>query len=178
MQSTSTDAAPEGTDACTSIRSALHRKSLADARQRAALARRLGLTDTEVLAVQHLALAGELTPGQLGRVVQLSSGGTTALIHRLQTAGHVTRHPNPRDKRSVVIRLSAEIAAFAAETFRPYTAQLDAIAAQLTDHERDAIHRYLAAVAEAAHHHAQRLAHDADTAAHNQLVVPLPALWA
>ena len=64
------------------LRAALHRKALADARQRAVLARRLGLTDSEVLAVQHLARAGELTPGQLGALLQLSSGGTTGLIHR------------------------------------------------------------------------------------------------
>src|SRR3954451_24494009 len=87
---------PEVADAPTLIRAALHRKALADARQRAALARRLGLTDSEVLAVQHLARAGELTPGQLGGLLQLSSAGTTGLVRRLERAGHVTRHAHPR----------------------------------------------------------------------------------
>jgi hypothetical protein len=60
---TDRDETQDAHDGTTLIRSALHRKALADARQRAALARRLGLTDSEVLAVQHLARAGELTPG-------------------------------------------------------------------------------------------------------------------
>ena len=79
------------------IRAALLRKALADAAQRAALARRLGLTENEVLAVQHLARAGELTPGQLSARLQLSSGGTAGLIQRMQRAGHVTRDVHPRD---------------------------------------------------------------------------------
>src|SRR6266536_2906988 len=59
---------PEGlmadaSDSLLSIRAAFYRKALADARQRAALARRLGFTESEVLAVQHLTLARELTPG-------------------------------------------------------------------------------------------------------------------
>ena len=78
-----TQDAPDGT---TRIRSALHRKALADARQRAALARRLGLTDSEVLAVQHLAREGELTPGHLGALLQLSSGGTTGTPIRTTAA--------------------------------------------------------------------------------------------
>jgi DNA-binding MarR family transcriptional regulator len=160
------------------IRGALLRKSLADATQRGALARRLALTDTEVLAIQHLALSGELTPGQLANLLQLSSGGTTGLIQRLKHAGHVTRHPHPRDNRSKIVRLTPEIAAWAADAWQPYTTQLDAITATLTPHEQDAVRRYLDAAAHAAEHHAQRLAHDADTSAHDQLAVPLPALWA
>jgi len=109
------------------IRAALYRKALADARQRAALARRLGLADSEVLAVQYLARAGELTPGQLSALLQLSSGGTTGLIQRLQRAGHVSRHANPRDKRSAVVRLTPAIAAWAADAWAPYVADIDSV---------------------------------------------------
>jgi DNA-binding MarR family transcriptional regulator len=160
------------------IRAALHRKALADARQRAALARRLELTDSEVLAVQHLARAGELTPGQLGALLQLSSGGTTGLIQRLQRAGHVSRHPNPRDKRSAVVRLTPAIATWATDAWAPFVADIDALAAELSDTQRDLVRRFLEGAADAAEHHADRLARDADTAAHDALAVPLPALWA
>ena len=63
---------PDAPERQTLIRAALLHKGLADARHRTALARRLGLTENEVLAVQHLARAGELTPGQLGALLQLS----------------------------------------------------------------------------------------------------------
>src|SRR3954447_6768531 len=130
-------------DAPTAIRAALHRKALADARQRAALARRLGLTDSEVLAVQHLARAGELTPGQLGALLQLSSGGTTGLIQRLQRAGHVSRHANPRDKRSAVVRLTPAIAVWAGEAWAPFVVEVDALALALSPAERDVVRRFL-----------------------------------
>jgi hypothetical protein len=61
---------PAAADPALSIRAALNRKALADTRHRAALARRLQLAENEVLAVQHLARTGELTPGQLGTQLQ------------------------------------------------------------------------------------------------------------
>jgi DNA-binding MarR family transcriptional regulator len=169
-----TDAA----DSRTLIRAALHRKALADARQRGALARRLGLTDSEVLAVQHLARAGELTPGQLGALLQLSSGGTTGLIHRLRRAGHVSRHAHPRDRRSAVVRLTPAIATWATDAWAPFVAEIDALASGLSDGEREVVRRFLEGAAEAAERHADRLVRDADTSAHDALAVPLPALWA
>ena len=165
-------------DPVTLIRAALHRKALADARQRAALARRLDLTDSEVLAVQHLARAGSLTPGQLGTLLQLSSGGTTGLIQRLQRAGHVSRHANPRDKRSAVVRLTPAIASWAAEVWAPFVAEIDAPASQLPAPERDVVRGFLEGAADAAERHADRLARDADASAQDALAVPLPALWA
>jgi DNA-binding MarR family transcriptional regulator len=172
------DAMAEVTDPVMLIRAALHRKALADARQRAALARRLGLTDSEVLAVQHLARAGELTPGQLGTLLQLSSGGTTGLIHRLQRAGHVSRHAHPRDRRSAVVRLTPAIAAWAAEAWAPFVAEVDALALALSPAEREVVRRFLEGAADAAERHAERLVRDADATAHDALAVPLPALWA
>jgi DNA-binding MarR family transcriptional regulator len=165
-------------DTQTLIRAALHRKALADARQRGALARRLGLTDSEVLAVQHLARAGELTPGQLGALLQLSSGGTTGLIHRLERAGHVSRHAHPRDRRSTVVRLTPAIAAWATDAWAPFVADVDALASSLSDREQQVVRRFLEGAAEAAERHADRLARDADATAHDALAVPLPALWA
>jgi DNA-binding MarR family transcriptional regulator len=172
------DAMTDGADSPTHIRAALHRKALADARQRAALARRLGLTESEVLAVQHLARAGELTPGQIGALLQLSSGGTTGLLHRLQRAGHVSRHAHPRDRRSAVVRLTPAIAAWATEAWAPFVAEIDALASGLSDGEREVVRRFLDGAAEAAERHADRLVRDADASAHDALAVPLPALWA
>jgi DNA-binding MarR family transcriptional regulator len=168
----------DSTNAPTLIRAALHHKALADARQRAALARRLGLTDSEVLAVQHLARAGELTPGQLGGLLQLSSGGTTALIHRLQRAGHVSRHAHPHDRRSAVVRLTPAIAAWATGAWAPFVADLDGLVEPMSADEREVVRHFLEGAAEAAERHADRLVRDADASAHDSLAVPLPALWA
>jgi DNA-binding MarR family transcriptional regulator len=168
---------PHPTAAPMRIRAALHRKALADARQRAALARRLGLTDSEVLAVQHLARAGELTPGQLGGLLQLSSGGTTGLVRRLERAGHVTRHAHPHDRRSAVVRLTPAIAAWASDAWAPFVAELDALVEAMAPAEREVVLRFVEGAAQAAERHADRLVRDADASAHDALAVPLPALW-
>ena len=88
-----------------------------------------------MLAVQHLARAGELTPGQLSTRLQLSSGGTTGLIQRMQRAGHVTRDVHPRDARSVVLRLTPEIQTWAAEAWAPLVAEIDALVDDLSSKE-------------------------------------------
>ena len=160
------------------IRRGLHHKALADARQRAALARRLGLTESEVLAVQHLARAGELTPGQLGGLLQLSSGGTTGLVQRLERAGHVTRRAHLQDRRSAVLRLTPAIAAWAGEAWAPFVAELDALVEAMAPDEREAVRRFVEGAAQAAERHADRLVRDADASAHDALAVRLPALWA
>jgi phytoene dehydrogenase-like protein len=67
------------------LRELLHRRTIAGDRYRARVARLLGMNDTEAAALAHLAHHGQLTPGELGRLVGLTSGGTTALIHRLLT---------------------------------------------------------------------------------------------
>jgi DNA-binding MarR family transcriptional regulator len=172
-----TEGVPDA-DPPTRIRAALHRKALADARQRAALARRLGLTDSEVLAIQHLARAGELTPGQLGALLQLSSGGTTGLIQRLERAGHVSRHAHPRDGRSTVVCLTPAIAAWATDAWAPFVAEVEGLAAALPEGEQEVVRRFLDGAAQAAESHADRLVRDADATAHDALAVPLPALWA
>jgi DNA-binding MarR family transcriptional regulator len=168
----------DASDSSLSIRAALNRKALADARQRAALARRLGLTENEVLAVQHLARAGTLTPGQLGGQLQLSSGGVTALLHRLQRGGHITRDPHPRDGRSAVVQLTPGMQEAATKAWAPLVAELEALATDLPEAERDVVGEFLERVADAAERHADRLARDADTTARDELAVPLPALWA
>ncbi len=169
---------PDAPERQTLIRAALLRKGLADARHRTALARRLGLTENEVLAVQHLAHAGELTPGQLGALLQLSSGGTTALIHRLQRARHMTREAHPRDGRRAVVRLEPDLQARATEACASFVAEIDARVEQLSESEADAVLQFLESIADAAARHADRLAADADATARDALAVPLPALWA
>jgi DNA-binding MarR family transcriptional regulator len=160
------------------IRAALLRKGLADARQRGALARRLHLTDTEVLAIQHLSRAGALTPGQLASLLQLSSGGTTGLIRRLERAGHVKRDLHERDRRSMLVSLTPSIRSSMAQAWARLVSELDAIVLDLSHDEREMLAHFLEHAADAAERHADRIARDADDSARDALAVALPALWA
>ena len=112
---------PDTGSAATSstVRSVLVRNELAATRLRIALGRLLGLVEHDVLAVQHLARAGELTPTQLGRLLDLTSGGATALVQRLERRGFVSRAPHPVDRRSTCLRLTAEIEELHAAALAP-----------------------------------------------------------
>ncbi len=122
------------------LRSLLVRQALAVGRHRAALARRLGLSDTEMAALVFLEQAGALTPGELRARLSLSSGGTTALIQRLMRAGHVERRPNPVDRRSVVVSPTKATLAQLSGLTAPLVHALDDVAtlhgAGARDHRR------------------------------------------
>jgi DNA-binding MarR family transcriptional regulator len=53
-----------------------------------------------------LDLVGPLRPSELAEDLLLTSGGMTVRLNRLQTAGLVERHPNPRDGRGVLVHLT------------------------------------------------------------------------
>lgn len=50
----------------------------------------------------------EMSPGRLLRATLVTSGTMTNRIDRLATAGLVRRHPDPADKRGVLVRLSTD----------------------------------------------------------------------
>jgi DNA-binding MarR family transcriptional regulator len=65
--------------------------------------------DFDVLAtLRTLGEPYELSPTAIYRQRCLSSGGLTKILHRLEDAGLVKRHSNPRDKRSQLISLTSK----------------------------------------------------------------------
>lgn len=168
----STDSTPEA------LRALLARKSLADARHRGALARLLHLTETDVLAIQHLAWAGALTPGQLAAQLRLTSGGTTAVLQRLERVGYVAREPHPEDRRSTVLRLTPEAERAAGELYAPLVRAIDAAAGDLAGEARESVAAFLRVVAELGEHHADELVRAAEAGRPRIPRVPVPGLWA
>jgi DNA-binding MarR family transcriptional regulator len=127
----------------------------------ATLSRRTGLGHSEMAAMERLQHAyesetGGLTPTQLGRYLSLSSGAVTALIDRLERAGHVERRPNPRDRRSSVVRpRPSEGLEEARKHLLPVVEEMLEAASGLTDEERAAVGWYLKIVAEIFARHAR-----------------------
>lgn len=70
------------------------------------VAEKLGLHPTDLQFLNVLELQGPLTPKILGQVSGLSSGGVTVVLNRLEKQGYIRRHPNPEDRRSVVVDFS------------------------------------------------------------------------
>jgi len=160
------------------LRALLARKSLADARHRGALARLLDLTESDVLAIQHLAWAGALTPGQLAAQLRLTSGGTTALLQRLERIGYVAREPHPGDRRSTLLRLTPKAARDLGTLYAPLVRAIDAAAGDLGEEARDTVVAFLGAIAELGEQHADELVRAAEAGRPRIPRVPVPGLWA
>lgn len=68
---------------------------------------RLSMADFDVLAtLRRRAQRGGVKPKDLMTSVMITSGGMTKRLDRLQAAGLVERHPDPEDRRGVLITLS------------------------------------------------------------------------
>ena len=160
------------------LRALLARKSLADARQRGAVGQLLHLAETDVLALQHLARTGAMTPSQLGAQLRLTSGGTTALVQRLERAAYVRREPHPEDRRSTLLRLTEAAEREAGGLYAPLVSDLDALASALDEGERAALRTFLEQVAELGERHADELARAAGAKRPQIPRVPVPGLWA
>lgn len=105
------------------------------------------LTLSEIIAAEHLRLDGPLTPKELSRRVQMGTGGTTAIIDRLEGRGFAERIKHPTDRRSVLVRAVEQ----GGETVQQPLALQEAVYARLealNDGERRAVLRFLEGVAD------------------------------
>jgi DNA-binding MarR family transcriptional regulator len=67
-------------------------------------ARLLGVNGTDLRCLEHLVTAGELTPRELGDLLNLTTGSVTAMLDRLERLELLVRSPHPDDRRKVTVR--------------------------------------------------------------------------
>ncbi len=121
----------------------------------AAVARRMDLGLTEIAALEHLQGVGALTPTELGGRLALSSGTVTGLIDRLERGGFVERAPNPRDRRSSVVRPTRAGAERALQHLAPLGVEIQVLAGALSPDEREVVGRYFEVLTDAITRHAR-----------------------
>jgi DNA-binding MarR family transcriptional regulator len=116
-------------------------------------ARTTGLHGTDVRALVRLLDAEraglEATPSWLAQQLGMTSQATTAVIHRLETAGHVERVRSRTDGRSTHLQVSDTAVALGWQFFGPLLDRLIAVTAALTAAERTTVGAYLTEVTEA-----------------------------
>ena len=112
-----------------------------------AFAARQGLHATDVDALLHVMVAerrGEpLTAGRLGAALDLSSGAVTALVDRLERAGHVARARDAADRRKVLLHYSPAGMALARSFFEPLNARTEPLMDTYTEAELRTVTRFL-----------------------------------
>jgi DNA-binding MarR family transcriptional regulator len=67
-----------------------------------------GLSVTLYSALATVAERGELAIGELAEAERVPSSAATRIADRLEAAGYVARQPNPRDRRGVILRITAQ----------------------------------------------------------------------
>ena len=91
--------------------------------------------DLDVLAaLRRIGPPHERTPSWLATSVQLTTGGMTNRLDRLERAGLVERRPDPSDRRGVLVRLTDKGKLIADDAFElVLTAQAKILAEMSTD---------------------------------------------
>ncbi len=117
----------------------------------------LGRTDVRAMvAIMDAARRGEaLTAGVLGQAVDLSSASVTALVDRLERAGHVRRVRDADDRRRVALELSESAMVAGAEFFGGLNRDLLAAMADYSDDELAVVRRFLAQMTAVIERHAR-----------------------
>jgi len=73
-----------------------------------AVAARVGLNQSDLLALDFISRDGGLTAGQLAERLHLTTGAITGVIDRLAKAGFARRADDPRDRRRVLVVATAK----------------------------------------------------------------------
>lgn len=107
-------------------------------------AKRLGLhiTDLSLIGLLHEQFEGT-SPKGIMQHLGISSGAATALIDRLEKAGYVERVPNPKDRRSVLIKILPDAAEEPLEFYRARQDFYQNIIAMFSEEELAIVSKFL-----------------------------------
>ena len=81
------------------VRSLLFNQKVAD---------EVGLNATDLQCLHIVELLDGATPSQIAKQTNLTTGGVTVMLDRLEKSGYIKREPNPDDRRSIIVRAQEE----------------------------------------------------------------------
>lgn len=101
-----------------------------------AIADRVGMSATDLEALDTLIRHGPMTAGRLAELTGLTTGAITGLVDRLERRGYVRRERNPTDRRSVIIQpLREEAIRDLGPYYAAMSAAMDELMARYSDEE-------------------------------------------
>jgi len=112
------------------------------------LAEQLTVNPTDLEAMEHLIQDGPLTPTDLSRRLGVSTAAMTTIIDRLTAVGHVSRVPNPSDRRGILVVPAAASVERAMGAIMPMVLGIDRVLAEFDEQEKSTITDYLSRVVE------------------------------
>ena len=106
------------------------------------VARRAGLSESELVTLQHL-IEGARGPAEVARLLEVSTAASTGIVDRLVSHGHVERHANPDDRRRTDLYVTPSGRAEVFAHLAPMFLGLRAVDAEFDEDERAVVARYL-----------------------------------
>lgn len=120
----------------------------ADAELSRTIARRAGLSPSEITALEALS-RGPRGPAELARLLDVTTAAATGVVDRMCAHGHAVRRPHPRDGRRTEVHLTDSGRIELLAHLMPVFGRLAAHDASFTESERATVARYLDGAAEA-----------------------------
>jgi DNA-binding MarR family transcriptional regulator len=112
------------------------------AQVRPAVARRARLSESELVALEHL-MSGALGPVEVGRRLGVTSAASTGIVDRLESRGHIRRAPHPGDRRRIEVSITESGRSEVVGYLMPMLRSLAEMDAELSEDERAVVDRYL-----------------------------------
>jgi DNA-binding MarR family transcriptional regulator len=107
------------------------------------VARTLTVNATDLSAMEHLIQRGPLSPTELAKKLDITTAAVTSVIDRLVAVGHVTREPQPNDRRGVLVVPQPTSVAKAMSTLMPMIMGINGVVDDFDDTEKATIVEYL-----------------------------------
>ncbi|HEX5938372.1 MAG TPA: MarR family transcriptional regulator [Actinomycetota bacterium] len=98
-----------------------------------------------------------MTAGRLAEESRLTTGAITAVIDRLERAGHVRRLPDPADRRRVLVETTDRFRELAAHAWGPVAESLVSAGSRFTHEQLDGIREFLRIGAELSYRRAEEI---------------------
>nr|WP_216652288.1 MarR family transcriptional regulator [Nocardioides sp. zg-1308] len=112
------------------------------------VARRAGISDTELVTLEHLSRE-QIGPAEVARRLEVSTAAATGIVDRLVSRGHVERRPHAADRRRTELVLTDSGRREVVSHLLPMFVSLDRLDRGFTDEERAVVERYLRGAVEA-----------------------------
>lgn len=119
----------------------------ADAELTRTIARRAGLSESEIKTLETIS-RGPVGPGEVARLLHVTTAAATGVVDRMVTRGHAERRPHASDGRRTEVHLTDSGRAELLTHLLPVFGRLAAHDADFTDEERATVARYLDGAAE------------------------------
>jgi len=99
------------------------------------VADRVGLNATDLQCLHIVKLLGGATPGQIAQQTNLTTGGVTVMLDRLEKFGYIKREPNLSDRRSFIVQVQEKKLKKLYAIYKSKQAIMDRILSHKTDKE-------------------------------------------